>query len=285
MKKLVVILTLIAASSVTLADTISHSLRYTKDDPDTTLHRNMITWVKEDYGVGSVNSTYRFPGNQSTSTGLVLVANSNQSDYSIKGYLGIGQNQARNYLLGDITYTRKVNDTFYVDFNVFGDLVDSPKSLQNNVRMQGVSLGGDYFTNDYGVAFGSRLIHYSDGNQRTGVYIKPYVSLIDGLNMYLSERYYVNSKPNNGVYYSPEYQNKLGYGVNFRYRWGVALVTGYVERGIQRTPENKIPFNLLKLEVVYPLSKNSNLRVVAGKDYSNNNFGYKYVETGIDFKF
>lgn len=281
MKKL--ILALILAPTLAIGQTASYTVRSTSDSDGVKVNRHTAA-VAKDWGVGVINTEYHTPLYSKNSNGLVLIADHKKDNITLIGNIGLGSVGSKNYLLGDITGTMYVNKYISLNITAFGDLIDSTNSLSNNITARGLVIGSDFNYGNVGLAAGSRQIWYSNDNKQTGYYIKPYYSIIDGVNVYLTKRNYSNSNPYNGLYFSPEDYDRSGFGVSIRQRIQSITVSAFVDRTSIKTPFSDDKTTAWKLEAMAPIGSKSKANVSFGRDY-NNGFSYRYLQVGINHAF
>lgn len=282
MKK--IILALLLLPSLALGQIIDYTLRSTNDSDGVKLNRSTTSIIFKDWGIGIVDNNYQTPLYSKTTNGLVLVSNYKKDNFSLAGNLGVGFDDKKNYLLGDITGNLAVNKHVALNATMFGDLVDSANSLSNNITVKGLVLGTDIDYNDFGVSSGLRQIWYSNNNKQNGYYIKPYYSVVSGINIYLTKRNYTNSNPYNGLYFSPDEYDRSGLGISFRHRIGSTVISGFVDSTRIKTPFSNDRTTAWRVEAKSPLDNKSNVTLSVGSDY-NNGFYYRYLGVGIKYAF
>lgn len=282
MKKL--LLSLLLVPSLALAQQVNHSVKSTEDNDGVKLLNHTTSVMVKDWGIGVSKTDYQTPTYNKTSSGLLLIADYKRSNHSLVGNIGIGSTSGKNYLLGDITGSYTLNKNISLNASVFGDLIDSTKSLTNNIAARGLILGADLTHDQMGLAAGSKTVWYSDQNKQQGYYLKPFYSIADGVNVYMTKKHYTNSMPYNGLYFSPDVYDRSGMGISVRKRLGHATVYGFVEKTRIKTQFSNDSTTAWKLEVSSPVYDKVKTRVSAGKDY-NNGFYYKYLEFSIAYTF
>lgn len=281
MKKL--ILSLILAPTLAIGQNVDYTIRSTSDSDGVKVIRHTAA-VAKDWGVGVINTEYQTPLYSKNSNGLVLVADHKKDNVTLIGNIGLGSVGSKNYLLGDITGTMSINKYIALNITAFGDLIDSTNSLSNNITARGLVVGTDINYDKVGLATGSRQIWYSNDNKQTGYYIKPYYSIIDGVNIYLTKRNYSNSNPYNGLYFSPEDYDRSGFGISIRQRIKSVTVSASIDRTSIKTPFSNDKTTAWKLEAKTPIGVKSKANLIFGRDY-NNGFYYRYLQVGINYAF
>lgn len=178
--------------------------------------------------------TYVEAGNYSgTNNGIGGFFDWSDNKISLNGYsLAVRHTESNElFYMGDMNLSYKINKNLDISLGVFGDLVDTEKSLENGIVFKGYSVGFDVYNNHVGLASSVRQAFYSNNNTQNRYDIKGYVSVLDGLSLYISHRFFENNLPLNGMYWSPDEYDRTMIGISFRKRLGEYLVYGYGEGG------------------------------------------------------
>ena len=139
-------------------------------------------------------------------------------------------------------------------------------------------VAADYSNLNWGM--GGQLNHdrYNDNNTRISVDAKVWVSVVDGVSVYVKRRYWDNSNPYTGNYFSPERLDRTLVGVQARTRVAAnTVLAGYVDTGRQRVDsESKNAYNW-KLQLDHSVTEQVDVTVAIGEDTTlSGNYKYRY---------
>lgn len=248
---------------------------------------------RQDWGI-SVNKT-RYVTDAGTTyngQGLTALANYHTNNFSLVGELGVGQLNNRsnkNFLLGDMTATYKINRNFSVYAGVYGDAVASDAGLAAGATFTGVSLGAELSKEGLGgISAGVYQQTYSNDNIQQGFMAKVYADTpISGVNVYASTKQYTNSLPYNGLFYSPpsyaRYNIGIGYRLALNEEW---TLSGHADIGKALADGTWSNVNSYRVAIDKTLVKNMSAGVAIGSDINpSNNYRYNYVQANFRYTF
>lgn len=282
MKKILLLLLLIP--TIALSQNINYSIKSSEDNDGVKTTSHNASFMFNNWGIGVSNTEYQTPLLNKLSSGIFLVSDYKTSNYNINGNIGVGKTDGTNYLLGDITGSYVLNKHAKLNVGLFGDIVDSTNSLNNNITFRGLTLGTDLEYNKFGITLGTKNIWYSNSNQQQGYYLKPFYSIVDGVTVYLTKKHYKNTNPYNGLYFSPDSYDRSGAGISIRKRVGPTTIIGFIENTRIKTPFSNDSTIAWKLNVVGPINNKLKIQTGIGQDY-NNGFYYRYADISVNYQF
>ena len=207
---------------------------YSNDTDGTSIASTFIGLSNSSSIVPICSMTYVEAGDYSgTNYGIGGYFDWSKERASINGYSIIARHDVSDdlFYMGDMNLLYNVNRHIDLSIGLFGDLVDTEKSLENGIVFSGYSGGFDLYNDRIGLATSIRQAFYSNDNTQNRIDVKGYVSVMDGIALYTSYRYFENSEPLNGMFWSPDEYDRLLFGVSFRKRFDDYLVYGYGEGG------------------------------------------------------
>lgn len=247
------------------------------DDKTVQVDRQTVTAQSGAYGLAAVNTRYSTATQQYSSNGLLLSIDQRRNKMSYNGQIGVGNKDGNNYMLGNMAVNYRLDHYSRLGVEVFGDLVDSPRSLASNINYRGVVYSIDLDAGGYGMVGGVRHMFFSDSNIQRGIYGKTWLNLAPGINGYLTAREHTNSSPS--VYYSsPPTYTRSGAGLSGSTVIGGVRVGGFIEHSVIRTTYHSEHTNTWQLRLNGALSDKTRLILKAGRDYSvSSDFDYRYI--------
>ena len=248
---------------------------------------------RQDWGISVNKTNYTTDtGARYSGQGITALANYHTDNFSLVGELGVGQLNNisnKNFLLGDMTATYRVNRNFSVYAGLNGDAVASDAALAVGATYTGVSLGAELFKEGLGgITGGVYQQWYSNSNVQQGFFAKVYAETpIDGVNVYVSTKQYTNSLPDNGLFYSPASYARYNIGVGYRLalneEW---TLSGHADIG--QAVANGVTSNVSSYRVAVDktLVKNMSAGIAIGSDINpGNNYRYNYVMANFRYTF
>ena len=248
---------------------------------------------RQDWGVSVNKTNYTTDiGTRYSGQGITALANYYNGNFSLVGELGVGQlNNVsnKNFLLGDMTATYRINRNFSVYAGVYGDAVASDAGLAAGATFNGVSLGAEVSKDGLGgISGGIYQQTYSNANIQQGFVAKIYAETpIDGVNVYISTKQYTNSLPYNGLFYSPPAYARYNIGVGYRLalneEW---TLSGHADIGQAVAAGTWSNVNSYRVALDKTLVKNMSAGVAVGSDINpSNNYRYTYVQANFRYTF
>jgi hypothetical protein len=240
---------------------------------------------RQDWGI-SVNKTQYTTdiGTAYSGQGITALANYHNGGFSLVGELGIGQLDNapnKNFLIGDMTATYKINRNVSIYAGLYGDAIASDAGLAMAATFTGVSVGAEVSKENLGgISGGVYQQTYSNNNIQQGFVAKVYAETpITGVNVYVSTKQYTNSMPYNGLFYSPESYARYNIGVGYRLaltdEW---TLSGHVDVGQALADGAWSDVNSYRVALDKTLVKNMTAGVAIGSDINpSNNYRYNYV--------
>lgn len=291
MKNFVGFVLLLCSCSVFAAG-VGVDVWHTYDTDDLKLNRVTATnWFDKDasgtkHGVSLTRKMYTSPQIDANMNAVTYSADTKVDDYTLIGHAGVGQIHSKQFLFGDIELQKRLNKYVTVSAGFYGDVVDSVVGLDEGITVNGIVVGGEV-SNEYGgVAGNVRQAYYTNGNTQTGWFLKPYVNVFEGVNVYVSTRQYTNSDPYNGDFFAPEDFERYNFGVGFRQRIYGWVVSGFVEQGKAYIDGAKEDVEAWRFKAERPLADKWTGSVMAGEDVSaNRNYIYNYFNISIRYDF
>lgn len=248
---------------------------------------------RQDWGIGINQTNYvTDKNNRYNGQGLVMLANYNSGPFSLVGELGVGQlnnGPKKNFLLGDMTATVRINKNLSLYGGVYGDVVASDTGLADSATFTGFSIGTELSHDDVGgISFAGYQQNYSNNNIQEGFLAKAYLNTpIDGINVYVSTKQYVNSLPYNGLFYSPENYSRYNIGIGFRQPLGSEwTLSGHVDIGQALADGEWSNVNSFRISLDKTLVKNFTFGIAVGSDINpGNNYRYQYGQLVLRYTF
>lgn len=248
---------------------------------------------RRDWGISVNKTNYTTDiGTRYSGQGITALANYHYDRFSLVGELGVGQLDNlsnKNFLLGDITATYRVNRNFSVFAGLNGDVVASDAALATGSTYTGVSLGAELFKEGLGgITGGVYQQWYSNSNVQQGFFAKIYAETpIDGVNLYVSTKQYTNSLPNNGQFYSPGSYARYNIGVGYRLalndEW---TLSGHADIGQAVADGARSNVSSYRVSIDKTLVKDMSAGVAIGSDINpGNNYRYNYVMATLRYTF
>ena len=243
--------------------------------------------LTKDVGVAvDWNQYYKSTGNY-TSNDISLVVDHRSKQYSITGNIGLGKFTDRStpFAEGDINITDRLTKLVTVNVEGYTGTVDSSVGLQKGLTLQGYNVGMDITNDKVGLVVLGKQTFYSNGNVRSGEFAKAYVSVYPGINLYVNEKYFEDSRPNNGDFWSPASYTRYDIGVSARHRWNGYLLTGFYERGRAWFSNQSVGVATWRVRLEKPVNKKWVVGADVGSDMSDSNYDYHYADLNIKYKF
>ena len=246
--------------------------------------------VNKELGLVYTDTQYKTSSAEKYNAGtLSLVSDYKRDNYWIEGNAGISSMNSKTYFTGDMTghtYFWSPGIKYDLMLGVYGDIVDSPLGLKNEITTTGVVGGAEVSGQGGGLVALARIATYTNNNTQNGFFVKGYVNIADGVNFYLSTKQYKNSSPFNGLYYSPDLYQRANAGLGFRKRIDGLLVFGKVEFGKAKVSGVTTAVNAWNLNAEYKVGKQWVWTGALGSDVgSSDNYQYKYFNIKIEYLF
>ena len=242
---------------------------------------------RQDFGVGVAETLYTNPSASYRGQEVQLLSNYNDGAYALKGGLGVGTLNNRNYLVGDMTGMKFLNENSLLSLSVSGDIVNSVQGLQQGIAQTSVGLGYDYYNDFGGISISGFQSYYTDGNKQTGGTLMPYVyTSISGVYVYVKDRYYNTQIPNDPNYYSPGHYNRATAGVGWKKAIGDNVYSGWADFGTALADGYSSPAGSARFAVDHIENKKLTYGVAVGTDVSSSgNYQYYYVDVHAKYTF
>ena len=242
---------------------------------------------RQDFGVGVAETLYTNPSASYRGQEVQLLSNYNDGAYALKGGLGVGTLNNRNYLVGDMSGMKFLNENSLVSFSVSGDIVNSVLGLQQGIAQTSVGLGYDYYNDIGGISVSGFQSYYTDGNKQTGGTLMPYMyTSIPGVYVYIKDRYYTTQIPNDPNYYSPGHYNRATAGVGWKKVYGDNIYSGWADLGTALADGYSSPAGSARFAVDHIESKKLTYGVAVGTDVSSSgNYQYYYADIHAKYTF
>lgn len=286
MKKYLLGIALYSAITNAFGMTSEFDLAGATDKSGLTAHRYTAKIMPSSWGIAGVMTDYRTPLGQKQSYGGMIVSNVDNESYSVIGQLGMASTDSKNFLIGDITATKKLNQNASISMGLFGDLLEGTKALANNIDLMGVVASAELSNDRVGFVGGVKEILFSDKNVREEFFVKPWIVVYPGISTYITWRDYTNSMPNRPFYFSPETYNRTGVGIRFRKSFENVRVSGFVEQTEIKTPTSREPAFAWKVQAERPLSQNLRGILSFGRDVGAiSGFTYEYFNATLRYNF
>lgn len=284
-KALLPIALLLFNSSV-FSQNVEYNYYQTSDNDGVKVNKHTITTSYSLVNVGLNNTEYLTPTGKYNSQALILSPKIKLDKFETIGYAGIGRISNKNYLFGDITGTFNLTNNFKSHLTVFGDVVDATTALNENISFYGIVKTVEYSNDNAGIVIGPKFIKFSNDNYQRGYLAKVWISIFDGVNLYVSTKDYKNSLPFNGIYFSPDHYNRTGYGLSIKKKLSNIKIFGLIEKSNIKTINGKEPASTWKLEFEVPISNNLKGIITSGKDFgTTSQFKYQYNSIVLKYIF
>lgn len=247
----------------------------------------LIEPARQDFGVGVTQTKYSNPSNSYSGQELVFLSNYNDGKYILKGELGLGTLHGTTYLVGDLTGMKFLNKHAMVYAGVFSDVVNSVEGLQQGIIQTGWNVGVDIYNDIGGVSVSGSQSYFTKGNTQTGGVVKAYLATsIEGVHVYVKDRFYTNSQANNPLFYSPDHYNRLTGGVGWKKVVGEFVFNGWIDTGVVSANGEQSNATAWKFSVDSNTRKNLIGSMLFGSDLSaDGNYRYNYVGVQVKYLF
>jgi len=275
---------LMLTSISALSRNVEYNYIHTSDNDGVKVNKHTLSTKYNLLDVGINNTEYLTPNGRFNSQSLLISPNLKLNKFETTGNIGVGQLSNKNYLTGDLTGTFNLTNNFKSHLTIFGDAVDATSALTANTYFYGFVKTVEYSNDNFGIVLGPKVIKFSNNNTQNGYIAKTWLSVADGVNIYISTKDYKNSLPFNGIYYSPDTYNRTGYGISVRKKISNVKISAMLEKSTISTVNGKEPTTTWKLQIEKPISNNLTGILTTGKDYGTVN-QFKYQHTGITIKY
>ena len=247
----------------------------------------LINPKRQDFGVGIAETRYQNPTATYTGQEAQFLANYNDGEYALKGGLGVGTLNNRNYLVGDMTGMKFVNKNLLLSAGISGDVVNSVNGLQQGITSKTVTLGIDTYNDVGGISLSGYQTYYSDSNKQTGGVVMPYINTpIEGVYVFVKEKYYATQNPYDPNYYSPEHYSRSTVGTGWRKAIGENVYSGFADYGTSNADGYHSPAWAARFAVDHIENKALTYGVAVGTDTSAaGNYRYVYADIHAKYQF
>ena len=242
---------------------------------------------RQDFGVGIAQTRFSNPNASYLGQEAQFLSNYNDGEYALKGGIGVGTLNNRNYLVGDMTGMKFLNSNSMVSLGVSGDIVNSVNGLAQGISQSTVTAGYDYYNDVGGISISGFQNFYTDGNKQTGGTLQPYVyTSVPGVYVYVKEKYYATQNPNDPNYYSPGNYSRTTGGVGWRKAVGENVYSGWADYGTSNADGYHSPAWSAKFAVDHVENKSLTYGVAVGTDVSSaGNYQYFYGDVHLKYTF
>jgi hypothetical protein len=285
MIKILFPLVVLLMAETAFAETVDSKVDYAFDTSGkTALHVTADDYVGT-LGVGAAYTRFTTSIGTYNSAGLQLLVDYKISNYSINGRIGVADYNVTPYFLGNISLADKLTKHITISTGITGDIVDSVKSLKTGTSVSGYNINAEINYGPFDTLITGKQSFYSNGNIQSGVIARTYVKLIDGFNLYTSQRYIVNSLPSNGYFFSPPDYSRFKFGAEFKKSWKGYTVSGSYDRGVATSYGRSVDVSAWKAGIEKKIKPDLSIAVNAGFDLSDTNYVYHFVNIGFNKSF
>lgn len=239
------------------------------------------TVVEDSYGTNTKGTDFRLVGS------WVL------DNLTLNGGVGVWDAAGKTTTLGNLdVYWKGVANTVLsagIDRSGVASIYNEGNAITfgQHVYRDRAYIAGDYSNLNWGAVGQLNHDRYSDNNSRVSVDAKVWIAVTDGFSVYVRRRYWHNSNPYTGNYFSPERLDRTLVGVQGRRRVAAnTVVSGYVEGGRQEVDkESKSAYNW-KLQLDHSVTDRFDVTVAVGEDTTlGGDYKYRYGAVYANVRF